>query len=63
MRAQNKPVIIVPFTNQPEKKPIMNLMLSEGATAFIKGDQELELLKTYDFNNCPCRLLTGYGTI
>lgn len=43
------------FTNHPEKKPIMNLMLSEGATAFIKGAQELELLKTYDFNNCPCR--------
>lgn len=63
MRAQNKPVLLVPFTEHTEKKKIMNLMLAQGVTAFIDGNTELEKLKTYDFNRCPSRTVVGYGII
>ena len=63
MRAQHKPVMLLPFTEEPEKKRVMNLMLAQGATAFYDGNTELEILKTYDFNTNPAKPMTGYGII
>ena len=58
MRAQHKPVMLLPFTEEPEKKRVMNLMLAQGATAFYDGNTELEILKTYDFNTNPAKPTT-----
>lgn len=63
MRAQHKPVILIPFTQHPEKKLVMNLMISQGVTSYFDGNKEVEELKTYDFNSCPSRVVTGFGTI
>lgn len=61
MRANHKPVVLVPFTEHPEKPKKMNLMIAQGATAMIDGNTELEKLAEYDFNWTPYIPVTGYG--
>lgn len=60
MRAMHKPVILVPFTENPDKVKKMNLMLAQGVTTLIDGNTEFEKLKTYDFNSCMSNPVTGY---
>ncbi|WP_251717615.1 nucleoside 2-deoxyribosyltransferase [Lactobacillus agrestimuris] len=63
MRAMHKPVVLVPFTEHPEKDKVMNLMLAQGVTTIIDGNTELEKLSTYDFNECPSNPVVGYKII
>lgn len=61
MRANHKPVVLVPFTEHPERPKKMNLMIAQGVTAIIDGNTELEKLAEYDFNWTPYIPVTGYG--
>lgn len=61
MRALHKPVILVPFTNDPNKE--MNLMLAQGVTTIIDGNTDFEKLATYDFNTTPANPVVGYKII
>ncbi|KRL61807.1 nucleoside 2-deoxyribosyltransferase [Lactobacillus psittaci] len=60
MRALHKPVVLVPFTEHPEKEKKMNLMLAQGVTTLIDGNSEFEKLASYDFNSCMSDPVTGY---
>lgn len=60
MRAYHKPVVLVPFTNHPEKDKRLNLMLAQGVTALIDGNTELDQLASYDFNSAPAKPITDY---
>lgn len=60
MRAFHKPVILVPFTNDPNKEKKMNLMIAQGVTTIIDGNTELEKLATYDFNATPANPVVDY---
>lgn len=44
--AQNKPVIMLQFFDEAP----LNLMLARSYTAFLQGDEEIDSLKSYDFN-------------
>ena len=61
MRANHKPVVLVPFTEHPERPKKMNLMIAQGVTAIIDGNTELEKLAEYDFNWTSYIPVTGYG--
>lgn len=61
MRALHKPVVLVAFTEHPEKKKQMNLMIAQGVTTLIDGNTELDKLATYDFNECLSNPVMGYG--
>ena len=63
MRALHKPVILVPFTNDPNKEKEMNLMLAQGVTTIIDGNTDFEKLATYDFNSTPANPVVGYKII
>lgn len=63
MRAMHKPVVLVPFTNHPNKPKKMNLMLAQGITTLIDGNTEFEKLKTFDFNIVPSEPVVGYQII
>ena len=63
MRALHKPVILVPFTNDPNKEKEMNLMLAQGVTTIIDGNTDFEKLATYDFNTTPANPVVGYKII
>ncbi|WP_431462678.1 nucleoside 2-deoxyribosyltransferase [Lactobacillus crispatus] len=63
MRALHKPVVLVPFTTDPNKDKVMNLMLAQGVTTIIDGNTELEQLARYDFNAVPAKPVTGYKII
>lgn len=63
MRAMHKPVILVPFTEHPEKEKKMNLMIAQGVTTIIDGNTEFEKLAEYNFNECPSNPVRGYGII
>ena len=63
MRALHKPVVLVPFTTDPAKDKVMNLMLAQGVTTIIDGNTELEQLATYDFNTVPAKPVTGYKIV
>lgn len=61
MRANHKPVMLVPFTEHPEKAKKMDLMIAQGVTAIIDGNTELDKLASYDFNCTPYIPVSGYG--
>ena len=63
IRALHKPVVLVPFTTDPNKDKVMNLMLAQGVTTIIDGNTELEQLARYDFNAVPAKPVTGYKII
>lgn len=63
MRALHKPVVLVPFTNDPDKVKEMNLMLAQGVTTVIEGNTEFEKLASYDFNSTPAKPVMGYRII
>lgn len=63
LRALHKPVVLVPFTQHPQKRKQMNLMLAQGVTCLIDGNQHFQELSTYDFNECPANPVRGYGMI
>ena len=63
MRAMHKPVILVPFTEHPEKEKKMNLMIAQGVTTIIDGNTKFEKLAEYNFNECPSNPVRGYGII
>lgn len=60
MRALHKPVILVPFTNDPNKEKEMNLMIAQGVTTIIDGNTDLDKLATYDFNTTPANPVVDY---
>ncbi|MDH5101052.1 nucleoside 2-deoxyribosyltransferase [Lactobacillus kefiranofaciens] len=63
MRALHKPVVLVPFTNHPERDKEMNLMIAQGVTTIIDGNTELAKLATYDFKTTPAKPVVGYKII
>lgn len=63
LRACHKPVILVPFTEDPNKDKVMNLMIAQGVTTIIDGNTEFEKLATYDFNSTPANPVMGYKII
>lgn len=62
-RALHKPVILVPFTEIENKEKEMNLMLAQGVTTIIDGNNSFEKLASYDFNSCPADPVVGYTII
>ena len=62
-RALHKPVILVPFTEIENKEKEMNLMLAQGVTTIIDGNNSFEKLASYDFNSCPADPVVGYKII
>lgn len=62
-RALHKPVILVPFTEIENKEKEMNLMLAQGVTTIIDGNDSFEKLASYDFNSCPADPVVGYKII
>lgn len=62
-RALHKPVILVPFTEIDNKEKEMNLMLAQGVTTIIDGNNSFEKLASYDFNSCPADPVVGYKII
>lgn len=63
MRAMHKPVVLLPFTEHPEKDKKMNLMLAQGVTTIIDGNTDFEKLATYNFDECPANPVVGYKII
>lgn len=63
LRACHKPVVLVPFTEDPDKDKVMNLMIAQGVTTIIDGNTEFEKLATYDFNKMPANPVMGYKII
>lgn len=61
--ALHKPVILVPFTEIENKEKEMNLMLAQGVTTIIDGNNSFEKLASYDFNSCPADPVVGYKII
>lgn len=41
----------------------MNLMLAQGVTTIIDGNNSFEKLASYDFNSCPADPVVGYKII
>lgn len=63
MRALHKPVVLVTFTEHPDREKEMNLMLAQGATTIIDGNEELDKLASFDFNAVPANPVRGYKII
>lgn len=63
MRAMHKPVVLVPFTEDPNKEKQMNLMLAQGVTTIIDGNTDFEKLADYDFTHIPANPVVGYKII